>query len=157
MIPPRRAKLVLLVLAVSFVGLGVWAWEPVWWWVMTKRVPIKGSIEDFEDAQGNRVTGETRGWAAVNRWSPEEDRKSVQYWDNGFKAVESVRESGRNIYMAMWSRDGRVMFQSIYAGGENNTLTKPPWKFGICDQTGPAAPGWVLDDELWQAALDAQE
>ena len=26
MTPPRRAKLVLLVLAVALVGLGVWAW-----------------------------------------------------------------------------------------------------------------------------------
>ena len=27
---PRRTKLVLLVLAVALVGLGVWAWEPLW-------------------------------------------------------------------------------------------------------------------------------
>ena len=32
---PRRARLVLLVVAVAIVGLGVWAWEPVYWWAMT--------------------------------------------------------------------------------------------------------------------------
>ncbi len=36
MTPPRRAKLVLLVLAVALVGLGVFAWEPVWMWATTR-------------------------------------------------------------------------------------------------------------------------
>ena len=33
---PRRARLVLVVLGV--VGVGVWAGEPVYWWVMTVKV-----------------------------------------------------------------------------------------------------------------------
>ena len=40
MTPPRRAKLVLLVLAVAIVGLGVWRGEAVWMWMSTKRISI---------------------------------------------------------------------------------------------------------------------
>ncbi len=63
MTPPHRAKLVLLVLAVAIVGLGVWAWEPVWWWVMTERtyieLPSGTSHSDLSE----------RGWAQLSRWS----------------------------------------------------------------------------------------
>ena len=50
---PRRAKLVLLVLAVALVGLGVLASEPLYWWVTTER----SYCED----------GGRRGWLIVDR------------------------------------------------------------------------------------------
>ena len=56
MTTPRRAKLVLLVLAVALVGLGVWAWEPVYWWVVTE--------SHFQES----VQGQTRGWERRVRW-----------------------------------------------------------------------------------------
>ena len=53
MTSPRRARLVLLVLAAAIVGLGVFAWEPVYWWVMTTEVPWR-----------DKKRARSRPWAA---------------------------------------------------------------------------------------------
>ena len=34
----RRARIVLLVLAVGIAALGIWAWEPVYWLLTTEKV-----------------------------------------------------------------------------------------------------------------------
>ncbi len=52
MTPPRRAKLVLLVLAVAIVGLGVWRGEAVYWWVMTERAYWESPKLEFRHFRG---------------------------------------------------------------------------------------------------------
>ena len=62
----------LLVLAIAIVGLGVWAWEPVYWWVTTKRVPVPESWFDEEDFDGHPAGFFTRGrvWEFLRREHP---------------------------------------------------------------------------------------
>ena len=43
--------------ALAVVGLGVWAWEPVWWWVMTERCLLTEGDPELIIAQGDEVRG----------------------------------------------------------------------------------------------------
>ena len=88
MTPPRRAKLVLLVLAVAIVGLGVWAREPVWWWVMTERIVHEVSEDEKLPVGSNAVfslNDDTRGWLRVNRWSGRLEKAKAYYRDTDSK------------------------------------------------------------------------
>ncbi len=144
----RRARVVLGVIAVALVGLGVWAWEPVYWWVMTERVYQEMQFED-----GTVL----RGWYHVWRWSETLHGPRVTWYTaTGYNAHESlVAGYGRTSH---WASDGAVRFQSH--GLETGFLVyteAPPWLWGVTDQTSPTMPEWMKDDAQWQAALDAQE
>ena len=148
MTPPRRAKLVLLVLACALVGLGVWGWESLWWWVMTEK-----HFRGWE-------RGETRGWQRRSRETGLlllEQRFCVL---SGFKTLEMVGK-GDMTRTTEWSKDGRVLGQwQIKGAGANITVEEcndPPWWWGITDQSAPSAPAWILDDDEWYTALDAQD
>ena len=170
---PRRAKLVLLVLAVAIVGLGVWAWEPVYWWVMTERVYVEKYV----------VPGGTvRGWMSVRRGNEDDwfGPNVLYYVDAGFMSEEALFRGlpahegwlSRLQYLeavkrvTYWNPDGTVSCQFRPGPGmpalrmepsANESRAAPPWWWGVTDQTAPSMPGWMKDDEKWQAALDAQE
>ena len=147
MTPPRRAKLVLLVLAVAFVGLGVLASQPVYWWVMTKRQ----YYEIFY------MGGRERGYQAVWRWGRQPG--VAHGWgrsynvDSGVLRGESYHENGLLLRETSWFHDGEVIHQL----DEAKSRWAPPWWWGVTDQTEPTMPAWMKDDEKWQAALAAQE
>ena len=56
----RRARLVLVLVVLGVVGVGVFAWKPLYVWVMTKRVWMESTLHD--DIQ------RPRGWKHVKRW-----------------------------------------------------------------------------------------
>ncbi len=150
MTPPRRAKLVLLVLAVALVGLGVWRGEAVYWWVMTTK-PV------FEDLNDRNHTHCKRGFVVRYRWSGDlaPGVSCGWYLANGLKAWEDEwTETGQRIRRTVWQVDGTVWYQDL---GLVNTRRSPPWLWGVTDQTSPTMPDWMKDDAQWQAALDAQE
>ena len=154
MTPPRRAKLVLLVLAIAFVGLGVWAWEPVYLGVTTKHI-----WSEFRQ-DGHAV----RGWEWVRRWTLLSDHPKAMFWyvETGFKAC--AYEHSPILCVTDWHVDGTVKLQQwTVPGGKPTrgrrieTKSTPPWRWGVTDQTAPSMPAWMKDDAKWQAALDAQE
>ena len=54
----RRARLVLVLVVLGVVGVGVAAWEPLYWWVGTKRVLYEddgsgGALWPLEDSDGD--------------------------------------------------------------------------------------------------------
>ena len=49
---PRRARVALGVIALAVIGLGVWAWEPLYWWVILKRFR---SVPAPNDARGSNI------------------------------------------------------------------------------------------------------
>ena len=155
MTPPRRAKLVLLVLAVALVGLGVWAWVnagPLYWWVMTERVYV-----ERVDSEGYRV----RGYRGRSRWGDDDRLPLLVLWyvDTGLMANKSVH--GEQPRATTWRHDGTVNCQLGHdrarLRGGPTLWSRPPWLWGVTDQTEPSMPAWMKDDALWQAALDAQE
>ena len=127
MTPPRRAKLVLLVLAVALVGLGVWAWEPVYWWVTTRRVYETIVLDRFGPEQSGWWKGvmtrkayetivldlfgaEARGWRIESRFSG--DLLAGAYWypATGYKAHEYNFPKGHTRSI-VWGPSGSVELQ----------------------------------------------
>ena len=146
MTPPRRAKLVLLVLAIAIVGLSMWAWEPVYWWVMTERVYFHVST--------------TRGWMLVKRGTKDDlfGPCVVYYVDTGFKKRETEFPARR---VTVWNPDGTVLCQ--FRSGPGLSSRDPierkgssPWWWGVTDQTSPSMPEWMKDDAKWAKALEEQ-
>ena len=107
--PPRRAKLVLLVLAIAVVGLGVWAWEPVWWWVTTGTVPVDRIRRSFS------LRHPLRGYDRVKRWDPGvlHGRQVVWYAQTGMMAWEGHAIEGSLIRETLYLRNGKVMALSL--------------------------------------------
>ena len=150
MTPPHRAKLVLLVLAVALVGLGVWAWEPVYWWVMTERV-----WEEGYGGNGDIV----RGWFSRSRWRTGDRYGPGRNWYvwTGYKATEWFYETDDITALTCWNPDGTLEFQRRETDERGWAYWKPPWRWGVTEQTESTMPEWMKDDAKWQAALDAQE
>ncbi len=167
----RRARVVLAVVAVAVIGLGVWAWEPVYWWVTTERVLHEddGSggtfrpLEDWEDWEDDPFWTDqpTRGWAHVHRWSGAGYGPGcIWYLSSGFKAVEGIAaRDGAPGQVTYWKPDGSVLQQFIIGGTMQGSHfnRSPPWWWNVTDQTAPSMPAWMKDDEKWQRALDAQD
>ena len=148
MTPPRRAKLVLLVLAVAIVGLGVWQGENLYWWATTYR-----KWRDSEDP--------FRGWARYDRWGDYKDQRHgiTRMWhpSTGYLGSEVVFEDGAPLTGTVWRTDGTIEMQYWDAKGKDNEKRSGPWWWDVTDQTEPSIPEWMKDDAQWQAALDAQE
>ena len=150
----RRARVVLAVIALAVIGLGVWAWEPVYWAVMTKReyhesVWLKGTDSEFR----------ARGWVSVQRWTALVGYGPMVFYyvDSGMVYIR-VWSSGDGLRETVWSPDGTVAEQAQEsAHGDVVSRNFPPWLWGVTDQTSPSIPAWMKDDAKWQAALDAQE
>ena len=147
----RRAKVVLAVLACAIVGLGVWAWEPVYWWVMTTT----------RYSEGTNYGIPVRTTVYENRWS--RGKRIVGYYvGSGYKAYEyDVDRTGQGFdTVTAWHPDGIVQHQEERGAGQpgwTGWTDSPPWLRGVTDQTAPSMPAWMKDDAKWQAALDAQE
>ncbi len=170
MTPPRRAKLVLLVLAVALVGLGVWAWEPLWMWVMTKTVlvehlPSVDRVQTLDRAE-KWVSYARRGTYSVERWiGGFHGWYRVWFTETGKLACEMYFRHHWPVRRTVWWFDGTVAEQTRPIGVPNEsddsvaleTKTEAPWWWNATDQTEPSMPEWMKDDAKWQAALDAQE
>ena len=144
MTPPRRAKLVLLVLAVAIVGLGVWAREPVYWWVMTERV--------WSEHETDRWVY-VRGWERVSRWaddSPNRHRFEGKWWYVRNGLLYYHHDAQRRTTQTFWDINGSVQCQ--LQGSE--LRRSPPWLWGVTAQTKPTMPAWMKDDEKWAKALE---
>ena len=149
----RRARVVLGVVALAVVGLGVWAWEPLWW-LVTTRVRFYQTEMDIGNVNA-RMWVPVRGQGRVHRWNGEWHGKGLFYHpSNGYLAAEIVWQTGRVVRSTRWKEDGRVYYQSSPDQRERESA---PWLWGVTDQTAPSMPEWILDDKQWQAALDAQE
>ncbi len=145
---PRPKEVILGVIALAVIALGVWASQPVYWWVMTKRQ----YYEIFY------MGGRERGYQAVwGRWGRQPG--VAHGWgrsynvDSGVLRGESYHENGLLLRETSWFHDGEVIHQL----DEAKSRWAPPWLWGVTDHTAPSMPEWMKDDELWQAALDAQE
>ena len=156
---PRRARLVLGVIALAVIGLGVWRGEALYWWVMTHRFYIesrRSMISSIFSSRGPNM----RGWMQVPQWSAEgwpdsnHVRGATWYVDSGFKAEElSVRDS--KLCITKWKPDGSVAEQYIgIQAGKDQSQESAPWLWGVTDQTEPTMPAWMKDDKLWAKALE---
>ena len=149
-----RAKLVLLVLAVALVGLGSLAWEPAYLWVTYESRWFETRLENHAVAERLRF----HRWTGIPLTrSPWSVGRVGWYRSTGFKAWQNG-ERGRTT----WYPDGTLRLQFAWPGSREYRFSPPstqslPWWWGVTDQTAPSAPAWVLADEQWQAALDAQE
>ena len=160
MTPPRRAKLVLLglVIAVLALSLGfvVREWEHIWhWWTRTGLMAERTLVEYTHPT--TRIT--VRGWSKTPRiGGMKKWLESVRFYLNGFKHEELFTGPGVT-RRTWWNPDGSVRHQSWHRLGESTEeqREKPPWWWGVKDQTAPSMPAWMKDDAKWQAALDAQE
>ena len=139
MTPPRRAKLVLLVLACAIVGLGVWRGAAVWWWATTKRVYEEWFNE--QEFGGHPV----RGWKIMRRWGGESAVARIGFYaETGMKAIHEVYEPSRRI--TVWNIDGTVRRQGTLrrALGDlgGRTSEAPPWQWGVTDRKRRDKPAW---------------
>ena len=154
--PPRRAKLVLLVLAVALVGLGVWAWVdegPLWRWMMTTR----------RYRESSRESELVRGWSTIHRWSGINVGPFADYFVRSGKRSSYGSESDDGIYKhTSWKFDGSVSWQISYnvrippGDREKGLNYLPPWLWGVTDQTEPTMPEWMKEDEKWAKAFEEQ-
>ena len=87
-----RARLVLVVIVLGVVSMGVFVWEPVYWWVMTKRVLHSYTFEH------KGVTLEVRGWDTVKRWAPKARHGTTYYHaGTGYLYVEGTYDADRRV------------------------------------------------------------
>ena len=96
--------LVLVVLGV--VGVGVFAWEPVWWWVTTERAFFEEEHNGYDAV---------RGWKTKRRWSPNEEYGPWIGWyvETGLKAGEGTLGQASNLRGTYWKTDGTIRSQSL--------------------------------------------
>ncbi len=149
---PRRARLVLVLVVLGVVGLGVFAWDPVYWWVMTERIHVETTLGSFGHGDGGLVRGwyspprgTDNGWAVLGRPG------RLWYVETGYKAMVQSRQG-----VTYWNPDGTVKCQ-LKAPIDGLSNDSPPWLWGVTDQTAPSMPAWMKDDEQWQAAIDSQD
>ena len=149
MTPPRRAKLVLLALAVALVGLGVWRGEVLWEWATI------GYYWSQQNLEGSSLAVLLKR----NRWTGRHSDGGVAWFrSTGFRAYE-IGEEG----VTRWNPDGTLYVQQKLGDPVKLLRTRdpftirPPWWWDMTDQTAPSAPAWILDDAKWQAALDAHQ
>ncbi len=176
---PRRARIVLGVITLAVIGLGVWAWEPLYWWVVRKSVPRESLMPvmrwETSRPSGFRWVSERasnlrrhpyRGWDTVRRFGTDRTNHGPSvawYLETGFKAFEQEWHDGEAIRTTYWNPDGSIAWQStgdtiwIPLMSEDPDRTHPPWLWGVTAQTEPSMPEWMKDDAKWQAALDAQK
>ncbi len=142
--PPRRDK---LVLAVALVGLGVWAWKPVWWWAMTEKRYTTHSELVYPKGADAWLVHDCRGFS----WRTWSGTSGARQWyvDSGFMCRDWYIDDQR---ITEWDVNGALVRQGLV-----RERTAPPWFWGVTDQTEPSIPAWMKDDAKWQAALDAQE
>ena len=136
--------------AAAIIGLGGWAWEPAYRWVTTERVYFE------ESARGAPI----RGWGHVKRWTRtrvEHGPAIAWYVSTGLKAGEGLWRNGDVIRKTEWELDGSVGDQMWSTLSGTSKIEVRPWRWAVTDQAAPSAPGWILDEKQWQAALDAQE
>ena len=138
----RRAKVALGVIALAVIGLGVWAWEPVYWWVTARDIP-----SEWID-----IAHPLRGWRGYRKWGPEvlHGRCVYYYVETGFVARDAMYKHGNLVTKTSWRLDGTVQSQQrMIRTGSVQFKSSPPWWWSVQDQTSPSAPAWILDDEQW--------
>ena len=97
----RRAWVIVGLLAAALVALGMWAREPLWWWVMTKRVDIRVPfLAEVTHVEGRPV----RGFSTMRRWSPRTRHgKTVVYFlKSGMKCFQNEYVNGRGRRYTRW-------------------------------------------------------
>ena len=160
----RRARLVLVLVVLGVVGVGVFAWEPLYWWVITETVPLTVVRPLSTWNEGHRV----RGRVQVRRGTHMLHGRFVTYFlETGLKSAEAEWRNDMLWRATSWNLDGKVKHQGWNRQLENNPdladnttaeyKLSPPWWWNATDQTAPSMPAWMKDDEQWQRALDAQD
>ena len=143
----RRGRFIAIVIALAVVTLCVSLWVnegPIWWLVMTKKVPIPHIPRSLVPSSPINInTQYQRGWMTVKRWTHPQvvHGIAVAYWiSNGLKSFECEIEQGIPIRTTCWRLDGSVQTQARHQPGENKD--SPPWWWPVEDQTKPMAPWW---------------
>ena len=98
----RRARLVLVLVvlaAVSVIGIGVLSDHPTLSWVTQKRVPYDSVVDGHE----------TRGWEWKRRWGRGSPRAVTWFVETGFRAVDY--ETSPKSEITDWNVDGTVKRQ----------------------------------------------
>ena len=154
--PRRAARLVLAAVAVLAVGLGVFAWEPVHWWVMTVRRYHETVKPAGRAASALGWSQRHRGWYHVARWGRNAGRRYGPF-------VYYYPQTGTKYKQGFFFRDGSARYTVWWIDGSTakqrdgeDAQRSPPWRWNIADQTAPSMPRWMGDDQQWQHALDAQ-
>ena len=140
--------------AVALVGLGVLAWEPVYWWVMTEEV-----YSEARKVIDGRVEHGLRCYDTQLKWGPhrfENHGWSREYYvDSGLLASERYWEYAELLWGTEWRPDGTVSFQ--WRKTKDETKYSPPWWWGVTVQTEPSIPELMRDDDKWAKALEASK
>lgn len=135
----KSARVLLALLVLALIVLGFFAWEPVYWWITTERVP-------FQKLDDQHLY---RGWQSFARWGDRNRHGRIVYWyvENGFKHAEMEFGRGECKKSTWWNFDGSVRSQipEIYPDASYRTKESPPWFWGVTDQARPTAP-WRYDE-----------
>ena len=147
------------------VGMGVFAWEPLYDLASRTRELIDEAafeamadhpIGGYEALAGHPV----RGFIVKNRWTDREVYCVGYYLETGTKAVEGTEGE----QLTVWAHGGTLVYQMNLRTPRADrqaqaieAITSPPWWGNVTDQATPSMPAWMKDDEQWQAALDAQD
>ena len=166
----RRAKLVLLVLAVALVALGVWRGEQLYYRIFFRRHYFEPD-DDVVELMGQ---GQMRGYYLFAKGSTvnpddfdsyEADFGGGVFWSvkTGMKTAEGWKSGGK-LHEITWDGDGVVVSQVIKrrarllpgqrSDGGTGARSSPPWWWGVTDQNEPTMPAWMKDDEKWAKALE---
>ena len=146
----RRARLILVVLAIGLVAIGTAVWEPLYWWATSRRIFVEDSTAEtgaFSDPLTGGARVEYPAWRTygVARWSAKKElhgRVVVYYKPNGFLAESSLHRNGIWIRGTYWRIDGAVNYQFRNSGENIQRKKSPPWWWNVTAQTEPTAPWW---------------
>ena len=154
----RRARIVLLVLAVGITALGIWAWEPVYWLLTTEKVYF-GYWTPVETATRTSGFEEVRGFFSVRSSDSGEllhGRRVYWYVSSGFVARKEMYRNGARVRLTEYRPDGTVLRQ-VRPGSDPKRAeehrTSAPWSWGVTGQTKPSMPAWMRDDVAWRRAV----
>ena len=107
---PLLLVLVLVVLAV--VGVGVFAWQPLDWWMTTECRHAPGECSWYGRLRPLRSTVRVRRWGRGERHGFERS----YFLESGFVAGRTLYVKGQPTRMTAWRPDGQVFMQ--IDGGE---------------------------------------
>lgn len=130
----RRAGLIAAPIVLAAVLLGVFAWESIYWLVMTDRFVTVGLVDKEHPV---------RGYVRVSRWGDSDRWLKTDFWyeETGTRSSSKVyEESDRPKRVTEWNLDGSVEKQ--YWTAPEGTRNSPPWRWGVRDESASSSPWW---------------
>ena len=149
---PRRARLVLVLVVMGVVGVAVVAWEPVYWLIITQKIPIETPDRSrlFAAEELPDVTRESSPRGVTT--SPQLHRRSAEMFlpdglkhrQRGYMMVRRSTRAKHGWYRLWYEDTGMLAYQCDFRNGEGRRETIWAFDGRVASQAKNFIDSWDL-------------